>query len=94
MAALATAVLSLGLSRLVYEPFIRRGARSFEILIISLAVGVALTNLLQAFIGPNGFSYPGVQNAAVYRFAGMTLTSAQILVVAIAVALMLAAICC
>lgn len=90
VAALATAVLSLGLSKLVYEPFIRRGARSFEILIISLAVGVALTNLLLAFIGPNGFSYPGVQNASVYHFAGMTLTSAQILVVAIAVALMLA----
>jgi len=89
VAAAATAILSLGLSRAVYEPFIRRGARSFEILIISLAVGVAVTNLLLAFIGPSGFSYPGVQNASVYHFAGLTLTSDQLVVIAIAVALMI-----
>jgi len=89
VATAATAILSLGLSRVVYEPFIRRGARSFEILIISLAVGVAITNLLLAFIGPSGFSYPGVQRASVYHFAGLTLSSDQLVVVAIAVVLMI-----
>jgi branched-subunit amino acid ABC-type transport system permease component len=89
VAAAVTALLSLGLARGVYEPFIRRGARSFEILIISLAVGVALTNLLLAFIGPSGYSYPGVQKATVYHFAGLTLSSAQILVIGIAVVLMI-----
>lgn len=89
IATVVTSVASLGLSRAVFEPFIRRGARSFEILIISLAVGVAATNLMLAFIGPNGFSYPGVQNASVYHFIGLTLTSDQLIIIAIAVALMI-----
>jgi branched-subunit amino acid ABC-type transport system permease component len=86
--AASSAVLSVVLSRAVFEPFKRRGLRLFGMVIVTIALDLLITNGLLIAAGPNPFTY-NAQSGQSYRFLGMIFTSQQLTVIAIAVAAML-----
>lgn len=83
------AVFSFLLNRFIYAPFQRRGTPLIGMVIVSLAIGIMTSNLLLAFVGPDNVSYRQDPGATV-RAAGMILTTEQLWLIGLAVALMLA----
>jgi branched-subunit amino acid ABC-type transport system permease component len=83
------AVFSLALNRLVYTPFIRRGASLFTMIIVTIAVSLILQNLIQAIWGPGFFSLHIPAGPSMHAL-GTVLTESQLAVVALAVASMIA----
>jgi branched-chain amino acid transport system permease protein/neutral amino acid transport system permease protein len=71
------------LNRFVYTPFIRRGARLFTMIIVTIAVALILQNCLQAIWGP-GFYRPNISAGATVRVLGMVFTTTQLILVVIA----------
>jgi branched-chain amino acid transport system permease protein/neutral amino acid transport system permease protein len=87
--ALGGALLSFLLNRLLYSPFQRKGTAPIGMVIVSLAIGIMLSNVLLAVAGPNNVSY--VQSAgATLSLGSLSLTTEQVLIIATAVVLMLA----
>ena len=82
------AVFSFLLNRFIYAPFQRRGTPLIGMVIVSLAIGIMTSNLLLAFVGPDNVSYRQDPGATV-RAAGMILTTEQLWLIGLAVALML-----
>jgi branched-subunit amino acid ABC-type transport system permease component len=83
------AALSFLLNRLLYSPFLRKGTSHIGMVIVSLATGIMMSNVLLAIVGPDNVSY--VQDAgATLRLGAISLTAEQVAIVAIAVAVMLA----
>ncbi len=81
------AVFSFLLNRFVYGPFQRRGTSYIGLVIVSLAVGIMTSNILLAIAGANNLSYtqdPG----EIHRWGPVTLSTAQLAIVALAVVLM------
>ena len=89
VAAVAGAVASLTLNRVLYSPFQRRGTSYIGMVIVSLAAALIVTNVLLAIVGPDNVSYVMSDHATV-NAGGLILTSAQLVIIAIAVAAMLA----
>lgn len=87
LAAASISALSWVLDKGLFEPFIRRGARGFELLILSIAVGLVVANVLLAGVGPGGFSYT-VSAGGTYYFASAVLNGDQLVVIGIAVVTM------
>src|SRR5258708_5458765 len=87
--AASSAVLSVVLSRAVFEPFKRRGLRLFGMVIVTIALDLLITNGLLIAAGPNPFTY-NAQSGRSYHFLGMIFTSQQLTVIGIALAAMLA----
>jgi branched-subunit amino acid ABC-type transport system permease component len=83
------AVFSLALNRLVYTPFIRRGASLFTMIIVTIAVSLILQNLIQAIWGPGFFSLHIPAGPSMHAL-GTVLTESQLAVVALVVASMIA----
>lgn len=83
------AVFSFVLNRVIYTPFIRRGASLFTMIIVTIAVSLILQNVLQGIWGPGFFSLH-VPPGPTVRALGTVLTESQLVVVLIAVAAMLA----
>jgi branched-subunit amino acid ABC-type transport system permease component len=77
------AVFSVLLNRFLYTPFIRRGARLFTMIIVTIAVALILQNCLQAIWGPDFYSAPISAGAAVHVL-GMVFTTTQLILIAIA----------
>src|SRR2546430_2685631 len=83
------ALLSFLLNRVLYGPFQGRGTSHIGMVIISLATGIMLSNLLLAVVGADNVSY--VQSPGpTLRLAGVSLTAEQLGIIAIALLLMLA----
>src|SRR5258708_6153324 len=78
------AVFSLALNRLVYTPFIRRGAGLFTMIIVTIAISLILQNLMQAIWGPGFFSLHIPAGASLHTL-GMVLTESQLPVLAVAI---------
>jgi branched-subunit amino acid ABC-type transport system permease component len=87
--AASSAVLSVGLSRAVFEPFRRRGLQLFGMVIVTIALGLVIGNGLLIVAGPNPFSY-NAQSGRTYRFLHMIYTSQQLAVIGIALVAMVA----
>ena len=87
--AAAGAIVSVAMNRFVYRPFLRRGATLFVMVIVTLATGAVLLNLLQILVGTDFHSYTLVQESSI-RFAGMVFTPRQIVIIGLAVGCMLA----
>jgi len=90
VAACVGAVSSLAISKLLYDPFRRRGAKPFTLVIVSLALNLLLQNGILAVVGPSFFTYPvtlGQENIRVLhaRFSGD-----ELIIIGIAVGIMLA----
>src|SRR6202040_3144170 len=77
------AVFSVLLNRFLYTPFIRRGARLFTMIIVTIAVSLILQNGLQAIWGANFFS-AHISAGATVHVLGMVFTATQLILVAIA----------
>jgi branched-subunit amino acid ABC-type transport system permease component len=84
-----TAVVSVALSRGVFEPFRRRGLQLFGMVIVTIALDLFISNGLLIVAGSNPFTYTA-QAGRTYRFLQMIFTSQQLVVIGIALAAMLA----
>jgi branched-subunit amino acid ABC-type transport system permease component len=82
-------IFSVLLNRFVYTPFVRRGTRLFGMIIVTIAVSLIVQNSLLAIFGANFFSLQMPRPAPVH-IAGMVFTTAQLAIIGIAVAAMLA----
>ncbi|HEV2359117.1 MAG TPA: branched-chain amino acid ABC transporter permease [bacterium] len=83
------AALSLVLNRSLYAPFQRRGTSHIGMVIVTLAAGLMVSNVLLAAVGPDNVSYAAADAVAV-RAGGLILTRVQVVVILIAVAAMAA----
>ncbi|HEV2282139.1 MAG TPA: branched-chain amino acid ABC transporter permease [bacterium] len=88
-AAAFGAVLSFVLNRLFYAPFQRRGTSLIGLVIVALAAGLIVSNVLLAIVGPDSVSYT-VADAVVIRAGGLILTWVQVVVFLVAAAAMAA----
>lgn len=81
---LVGAAVSVAVNRFLYASFIRRGTKSVGMIIVTLSVAVIIGNLILAGFGPDFFSYR-MSPGASHHFAGMVFTTAQLVIIAIAV---------
>jgi len=87
--AAAGAIASVAMNRFVYRPFLRRGATLFVMVIVTLATGAVLLNLLEIVVGTDFHSYRLVEESSIH-VAGMVFTPRQIVIIGLAVGCMLA----
>lgn len=88
-AAAAGAVLSLFLNRVVYTPFQRRRTSPIALVIVALGMTLIFEFGLQAIVGGTSVSYRLAQGPSV-RAGGLTLSTVQLVIIAISVVIMLA----
>lgn len=86
--AVVGAASSLAISKLLYDPFRKRGAKPFTLIMVSLGLNLVIQNGVLAIVGPSYFTYPvglGQENIHVLdaRFSGD-----ELIIMAIAVGLM------
>ena len=81
--AVAGAVLSLGISRLIYLPFQRRGTSQFAMVMVTVAVSFILKNVLQMFSGATYYSYQLPPEPPI-RFFGMVFDARQLAIIGLA----------
>lgn len=82
--ALTGAAVSLLLQRVVFAPFVRRGAGLFGIIVVTIAVALILQNLLQVLTKADYYNYPFRVEGRV-RFGGMVFTDVQIKIIALTI---------
>lgn len=87
--AASGALISVAINRFVYRPFLRRGATLFVMVIVTLATGAVLLNLLQIIVGTDFHSYTLVQESSIH-IAGMIYTPRQLVIIGLAAGSMLA----
>lgn len=82
------ALFSVGMNRLLLQPFIRKRMDVFGLVIVTLAFGIIVQNVLQAIFGPSfqSLSYPLPSSV---NLLDMTFTVNQLIIVALAVVAML-----
>lgn len=81
-------LLAVASERLLFTPFLRRGATAFVIVMVSLALDIFVQNAIVAVSGFGFVSY-GLAPGHVYRFLGTDWTSLQFVLVGISIAAML-----
>ena len=86
--ALFGAALSFLLNRLVYGPFQRKGTNLIGMVIISLAVGLLIANVMLPIVGYYSVSYH-VDTGPTFHLGSVALTGIQLLIMGIAVVTML-----
>ena len=84
----ASAVLGIVIERLAYRPL--RGAPTLNVLITAIGVSLLLQNLAQYFWGATPRPYPELFPAANYNLGGIVVSSNQVTVVVVTLALLLA----
>jgi branched-subunit amino acid ABC-type transport system permease component len=87
--ALFGAIASAALNRMVFSPFIRRGAGLFGVVIVAISVSVMIENGMLAFIGPSFFSLPFNQGRS-FHLGAMVFTTVELVIIGLSVATMLA----
>lgn len=87
VAMAAGAVLSVGLNYFIYSPFQRRGAAPITLVIVSLGMALIIEFGIAAFVGGINVSYAMSQGSTI-RFGGLVLTTVQLTIMAISVAVM------
>lgn len=80
-------VASMVLNRLLYIPFVRHGTKLFGMIVVTIAVSLIIQNGLQAIWGPSFFSLSFSPGRS-YHVSSMVFTSAQLGIMAIALAAM------
>ncbi|HWG65016.1 MAG TPA: branched-chain amino acid ABC transporter permease [Streptosporangiaceae bacterium] len=84
----SSAVISVALSRGVFEPFKRRGLHMFGMVIVTIALDLFISNALLILAGSNPFSY-NAQSGQSHHILGMIFTGEQLIVIGIALVAML-----
>ena len=90
VAVAACAVLSVVLNLVVYAPFQRRGSSPITMVIVSLGMALIIEFGVQAIVGGVSVSYTMSQGRT-FHLGGLILTTVQLIIIAISVAVMLAA---
>ena len=85
----ACSVLSVLLNLAVYAPFQRRGSSPITVVIVSLGMALIIEFGIQAVVGGVNVSYSMGQGRT-FRAGGLVLTTVQIVIIAISVAVMAA----
>ena len=88
LAALFGMVFSVGLNRLLFRPFVRRGTSLFGMVIVTMAASFLIGNVMLAIWGAHYFTYQISQGATV-RLGDIILTESQLAIIALAVVIML-----
>jgi branched-chain amino acid transport system permease protein/neutral amino acid transport system permease protein len=86
--ALFGSALSFLLNRLVYSPFQRKGTNLIGMVIISLAVGLLIANVMLPIVGYYSVSYH-VDTGPTFHLGSIALTGIQLLIMGVAVVTML-----
>lgn len=81
-------LVSLAMSRLVFLPFLRRGASQFAMVMVTVAVSFILKNVLQIWSGANFYSYQLPPESSI-RFLGMVFDARELAIIGVAVASLL-----
>jgi branched-subunit amino acid ABC-type transport system permease component len=89
VAMAACSALSVLLNLVVYSPFQRRGSSPITIVIVSLGMALILEFGVQAIVGGIDVSYTMGQGTT-YAAGGFTLTTVQLVIIAISVVVMVA----
>lgn len=83
------AVSSLVISKLLYDPFRRRGAKPFTLIMVSLGLNLLIQNGLLAVVGPSYFTYPvGLGNENIHVLDAR-FSADELIIMAIALGLMI-----
>ena len=90
VAVAACSVLSVVLNLVVYAPFQRRGSSPITIVIVSLGMALIVEFGVQAIVGGVSVSY-AMSQGSTFRLGGLVLTTVQLIIIAISVAVMAAA---
>src|SRR5438105_1709137 len=85
----AVGVASVMFRRGLLAPLVRRGTRAFAIVIVTVAAGIVLQYVIVAIVGPQTESY-GVQSGNTFHLLDITLSAAQVTIILLTAALMLA----
>lgn len=88
LAAAFGTVLSVGLNRILFRPFARRGTSLFGMVIVTMAASFLIGNIMLAIWGPNYFTYRLSQGSTI-QAGGIILTESQVAIIVLAVVLML-----
>lgn len=83
--ASAGAALSLALHRGIFAPFARRGAGIFGMVVVTIAVGLVIQNILQITTKAQLFNFPFRSESLVHPL-GMVFTDLQLKIIALTVA--------
>lgn len=89
IAGLMIGALSMLFNRGLITPLVRKGMQPFGLVIVSVSAGIVLEYVIVAIAGPATQTY-GNLSGATLNFLGWTLTTADIVIFGIAVALMVA----
>lgn len=89
IAAGVGAVTSLLIAKLLYNPFRRRGAKPFTLVIVSLALNLLLQNAVLAAVGVSYFTYPVTLGKEDIDILGARFSGMELIIMAIAVGVML-----
>jgi branched-subunit amino acid ABC-type transport system permease component len=87
--AAAIAVVSVVFNRVLLAPLARRGTGFVGVVIVTVAAGIIVQYCIVAIAGPDTVSY-GQQAGSTVRAAGFVFTTAQLIIIAITAAAMLA----
>jgi branched-subunit amino acid ABC-type transport system permease component len=90
VAVAACAALSVLVNLFVYAPFQRRGSSPITMVIVSLGVALVVEFGIQAIVGGINVSY-SMSQGSTFRLGGLILTTVQLIIMAISVAVMAAA---
>jgi len=88
-AVAACSALSVLLNLVVYSPFQRRGSSPITIVIVSLGMALIIEFGVQAIVGGINVSYT-MRQGTTYTAGGFTLTTVQLVIIAISVVVMIA----
>jgi branched-chain amino acid transport system permease protein/neutral amino acid transport system permease protein len=89
--ALVVGVLSWLINRTILGPFIRRGTRSFQMLVVTFSIGIILEYLIVAKWGEIFYAYHGLtlSLSGSIQWGSFLLTKVQVIITALAIALLL-----
>lgn len=89
VSVLAIGLLSVAMNQFLVQPFLKRGIKFFNMLIVTFGLGTIIQYLIQAIWGPTFFTIT-VGGQQPLTVAGMTFTVAQLVIIGVAVAAMVA----
>jgi branched-subunit amino acid ABC-type transport system permease component len=82
------ALASVLLNRYVYRPFVRHGTKLFGMVVVTLAVGIILQNILLGAYGATFFSYHFSTGRQVH-ILGMVFDTSQLMIIGLSVVVMI-----
>jgi branched-subunit amino acid ABC-type transport system permease component len=85
--ALIVAVLSFATNRLVIGPFVRRGTKSFQMILVTFAIGIILQYAIVMKWGEDFYAFKGM-SLSMFRWGSFILTYEQLTIVIMSVLLL------